>query len=114
MEKSMDYQESVKAFKSFVCLRNKVALWLSVVVLICYYVFVLGIGLFPDILGYRLGPSSITVGILAGIFLIILFIIVTGIYTFLANQYFDKQQEEILERLENSGGLEDLKNGSKY
>ncbi|WP_299549086.1 DUF485 domain-containing protein [uncultured Helicobacter sp.] len=112
MKKSME--QSIKEFKKFVSFRNKVALWLSAVVLVCYYVFVLSIGLFPEILGYRLGPSSITLGIMVGIFLIVLCIVVTGLYTFFANQYFDKQQDEILLNLEESGALEDLKNGKKY
>ena len=112
MKKSME--QSIKEFKKFVSFRNKVALWLSAVVLVCYYVFVLSIGLFPEILGYRLGPSSIPLGIMVGIFLIVLCIVVTGLYTFFANQYFDKQQDEILLNLEESGALEDLKNGKKY
>lgn len=114
MKKHLDYQQSIQAFKEFVSFRNKVTLWLSAVVLLCYYVFVLSIGLFPDILGYRLGPSSITLGIMFGIFLIVLCITVTGLYTFFANQYFDRRQDEILQDLEQSGALEDLKNGKKY
>lgn len=114
MKESMGYQQSIQEFKKFVSFRNKVALWLSAVVLVCYYAFVVSIGLFPDILGYRLGPSSITLGIMVGIFLIVLCITATGLYTFFANQYFDKQQDEILQNLEESGALEDLKNGKKY
>ncbi|WDL74596.1 DUF485 domain-containing protein [Helicobacter winghamensis] len=114
MRKNVDYQQSIHEFKKFVSFRNKVALWLSAIVLVCYYAFVISIGLFPDILGYRLGPSSITLGIIVGIFLIALCVTATGLYTFLANQYFDRQQDEILQNLEQSGALEELKNGKKY
>ncbi|TLD83558.1 DUF485 domain-containing protein [Helicobacter sp. MIT 11-5569] len=114
MKKPLDYQQSIQEFKKFVSFRNKVAIWLSVVVLVCYYAFVISIGLFPDVLGYRLGPSSITLGIIVGIFLIALCITATGLYTFFANQYFDRRQEEILQDLEQSGALEDLKNGKNY
>ncbi|MCI5969376.1 DUF485 domain-containing protein [Helicobacter sp.] len=114
MNENLDYQQSIQAFKKFVSFRNKIALWLSAIVLVCYYAFVVSIGLFPDVLGYHLGPSFITLGIIVGIFLIILCIVVTGLYTFFANQYFDKKQEEILQSLEQSGALEDLKNGKKY
>ncbi|TSA83931.1 DUF485 domain-containing protein [Helicobacter mehlei] len=104
-------RQAIQSFKHFVSLRNKVALWLSVVVLVSYYSFVLSIGLFPEILGYRLGPSAITLGILIGIFLIILCIALTGVYTFIANTHFDKQQEMILHDLEQSGALEECKHG---
>ncbi len=106
-----DYLESVQRFKRFVAFRNKVGLILSLVVLVCYYAFVLSIGLFPDILGYRVGPSAITLGIILGIFLIVLCIVATGLYTFFANWYFDKAQKEAIEDLDRSGALEDLKNG---
>ena len=53
----------------------------------------------PEILGYKLGPSSITLGIMVGIGLILLCIISTGIYTFIANYFLDKEQEEIIKSL---------------
>ena len=111
MDHNSDYEESISKFKNFVTLRNKISVVLSIVVLVCYYVFVAGIGLFPNVLGYRLGPSSITLGIMIGIFLIILCIVTTGLYTFFANKYFDKVQQEVIDDLEKSGALEDLKLG---
>lgn len=102
---------ALQKFKYFVSLRNKVSIALSLVVLVCYYLFILSVGLFPDVLGYRLGPSSITLGIICGIFIILLCIIVTGLYTFLANTYFDKQQSEILKQLEEENLLGPLENG---
>ncbi|MCL9821372.1 DUF485 domain-containing protein [Helicobacter sp. 14348-15] len=105
------YLESVQKYKSFVAFRSKVSLILSLVILLCYYVFLLSIGIFPEVLGYRVGPSAITLGIILGIFLIVLCILATGLYTFFANWYFDKMQKETLEDLEKSGALEDLKNG---
>lgn len=111
MKNTSEYTQSVENFQKFVSLRNKVAIWLSVVILVCYYAFVISVGMFPEVLGYRLGPSSITLGILIGIFLIMLCILTTGLYTFFANQHFDKLQSNVLEELERSGALEDLKNG---
>lgn len=84
---------------------------MSLVIFIAYYAFVLGVGLFPEVLGYRLGPSSITLGIILGIFLIALCIIATGLYTFLANTYFDKEQEGILRSLEENKIVESLEKG---
>ncbi|MDE5603114.1 MAG: DUF485 domain-containing protein [Helicobacter sp.] len=102
---------AIKRFQDFVSLRNKVSLVLSLIILVLYYAFIVGVGLFPEVLGYRVGPSAITLGIIVGVFLIVICIIATGIYTFFANVYFDKAQEEALKELENSGLLEDLKEG---
>ena len=104
-------QNALSKFRQFVSFRNKISLVLSLVVLVCYYAFVLSVGLFPEVLGYRLGPSSITLGIIAGLFIIVLSIIVTGIYTFLANTYFDKDQENILNQLQESNLIQDLQDG---
>ncbi|MCX2717632.1 DUF485 domain-containing protein [Helicobacter sp. MIT 21-1697] len=111
MKLSEKQQKALVRFSNFISFRNKISLILSLIILVCYYVFVLGVGLFPEVLGYRLGPSSITLGILAGIFLIALCIIATGLYTFLANTYFDKDQSEILEQLQENNVIESLKSG---
>ena len=106
-------QKNAKArFYKFVSFRNKFCLYLSLVILVCYYAFVASIGFFPEVLGYRLGPSSITLGIILGIFIIVLSIVSTGIYTLFANKYFDKEQAEILEDLQESGALEAMIRGN--
>lgn len=111
MKLSQQQEKALSAFRQFVSFRNKIALVMSVVILCAYYIFVLGVGLFPEVLGYRLGPSSITLGIIVGIFLIALCIVATGLYTFLANTYFDKDQEEILDSLRESKIIESLEKG---
>ena len=111
MKLTENQQKALSKFRQFVSFRNKFSLILSLVVLVCYYAFVLSVGLFPEVLGYRLGPSSITLGIIAGLFIIVLSIIVTGIYTFLANTYFDKDQENILNQLQESNLIQDLQDG---
>lgn len=111
MKLTENQQKALSKFRQFVSFRNKISLILSLVVLVCYYAFVLSVGLFPEVLGYRLGPSSITLGIIAGLFIIVLSIIVTGIYTFLANTYFDKDQENILNQLQESNLIQDLQDG---
>lgn len=103
--------KSVLKFNKFVSKRNKISLMLSLVILACYYVFILSVGLAPEVLGYRLGPSSVTLGIISGIFLIVLSIVATGLYTFLANSYFDRDQDEILNELQENDLVESLKNG---
>lgn len=111
MNLNAEEKNTVLKFKNFVSFRNKISLNLSLIIIICYYIFVLGIGLMPEILGYKLGPSSITLGIIIGIGLILLCIISTGIYTFIANHFLDKEQEEMIKNLEKQGLLDALKNG---
>ena len=111
MKLTENQQRALSKFRQFVSFRNKISLVLSLVVLVCYYIFVLSVGLFPDVLGYRLGPSSITLGIIAGLFIIVLSIVATGIYTFLANTYFDRDQANILEQLQESNVIDALKQG---
>lgn len=111
MKLSNNQEKSVLNFKRFVSFRNKISLILSIVILLAYYIFILGVGLLPDVLGYRLGPSSITLGIIVGIFLIVLCIVATGLYTFLANNYFDKEQEAILKHLAKENVLDSLIKG---
>ena len=48
---------------------------------------------------------------MVGIGLILLCIISTGIYTFIANYFLDKEQEEIIKSLENEGLIDVLKDG---
>ncbi len=111
MELKENQQNALSKFRQFVSFRNKISLVLSLVVLVCYYIFVLSVGLFPEVLGYRLGPSSVTLGIIGGLFIIVLSIVVTGIYTFLANTYFDRDQANILNQLQESNLIKDLQNG---
>ena len=111
MKLTENQQRALSKFRQFVSFRNKISLVLSLVVLVCYYIFVLSVGLFPDVLGYRLGPSSVTLGIIGGLFIIVLSIVATGIYTFLANTYFDRDQANILEQLQESNVVDALKQG---
>lgn len=108
MRKVASAQDAKKRFYKFVSFRNRFCVFLSLVILVCYYAFVLSVGFFPEMLGYRLGPSSVTLGILWGITIIVVSIASTGIYTLFANKYFDKEQAEIIEDLQDSGALEEM------
>lgn len=111
MRKIASVQDAKKRFYKFVSFRNRFCVYLSLVILVCYYAFVLSVGFFPEMLGYRLGPSSVTLGILWGITIIVVSIASTGIYTLFANKYFDKEQSEIIEDLQDSGALEEMIKG---
>lgn len=106
--KKITQEKAMARYTQFVSFRNKFCVWLSLMILFCYYAFIASVGFFPEVLGYRLGPSSITLGIILGIAIIIISIVSTGVYTLFANKYFDKEQIEIIEELTNSGALESM------
>lgn len=111
MNLSKNQSEALIKFRRFVSFRNKISLILSCVVFACYYAFVLCVGLAPEILGYKIGPSSITLGIICGIFIIVLSVVLTGLYTFLANIYFDKEQTNSIKELQEAELIQKLQNG---
>ena len=111
MGKAVASKEEVRArFYNFVSFRNKFSLYLSLIILVCYYAFIASVGFFPEILGYRLGPSAISLGIILGVFIIVLSIVSTGIYTLFANKYFDKEQAEVLEEMDRVGLVKEMQN----
>ncbi len=111
MDKVVASKEEVRErFYKFVSFRNKFSLSLSLIILVCYYAFIASVGFFPEILGYRLGPSAISLGIILGVFIIVLSIVSTGVYTLFANKYFDKEQTEVLEEMERTGLIQEMQN----
>ncbi|RDU65679.1 DUF485 domain-containing protein [Helicobacter sp. MIT 14-3879] len=102
-------QQIMDKFKGFVSSRNKLSIFLSLIVLVCYYAFIIAVGYFPKVLGYKIGPSVVTLGIVVGVSIIVISIIVTGIYTFIANKYLDKEQENIIKELQETGIIEKFK-----
>ena len=111
MGKAVASKEEVRTrFYKFVSFRNKFSLYLSLIILVCYYAFIASVGFFPEILGYRLGPSAISLGIILGVFIIVLSIVSTGIYTLFANKYFDKEQAEVLEEMDRVGLVKEMQN----
>ena len=103
-------EEVIARFYKFVSFRNKFSLYLSLIILVCYYAFIASVGFFPEILGYRLGPSAISLGIILGVFIIVLSIVSTGVYTLFANKYFDKEQAEVLEEMDRVGLVKEMQN----
>lgn len=111
MQLTQNQKNALAEFKNFVSKRNKISLYLSLVVLICYYVFVLSVGLIPDILAYKIGSSAVSLGILAGLGIIFLCIISTGIYVLIANSFFDSENSRLLKELEKEELISPLKEG---
>ena len=102
-----DIKNTMLRFNEFNASKNKFSLVLSLVVGVIYYIFVFCVGMFPDVLGYKIGPSSITLGILSGLAIIIISVVTTGIYAYVANKHFDREQDEIIEEMKECGIIKD-------
>ena len=68
--------------------------------LLTYFLFILLVAFFPDILGTKISDKSvITIGIPIGVSIILLAFASTGIYVFIANREFDKKEELIKKKI---------------
>lgn len=87
---------AVARFYKFVSFRNKFCLWLSLVILVCYYGFVASVGFFPEVLGYRLGPSTLRLGLFWGFLLLGLLLLAQGFIRFLLINILIKNKHKLL------------------
>ena len=91
--------EPVKNHKNFELLlqqRKKLAFILSILVLIVYFSFILTIAFNPTFLAQTISEDSvITIGIPIGMFIIVFSFLLTGIYVYIANKYFDEYTKSI-------------------
>lgn len=76
--------------------RNRLALILTVVMLVVYYGFILLIAFDKALLGQKIGSGAISLGIPLGLGVIFTAIAVTGIYVYRANGEFDRLNDELL------------------
>ena len=82
-------------FIQMVKLRNRFAVGLSLIVLVVYFVFI-GIATFqPQFLARSFEHSVITIGIPVAAFIILFSWLITCIYIWMANQYFDRKKEKL-------------------
>ncbi|PAF45499.1 DUF485 domain-containing protein [Helicobacter sp. 11S02629-2] len=89
-------------FFSFLKARRNIALTLSIVIFITYYGIMICVGFFPDFLGVRVGNSAISLGIVFGVSFIVLSIILTGVYTYIANTFFDRELKDALAEMKKN------------
>jgi uncharacterized membrane protein (DUF485 family) len=87
-----------KEFKKLIKKRWAVALLLTTVMLLAYFGFLLMVAFDKDFFKQKVGEVT-TIAIPIGIGLIVLAWIMTGIYTYWANNFYDKEVEEIKKKL---------------
>ncbi len=87
-----------KEFKKLIKKRWAVAFLLTTVMLLAYFGFLLMVAFDKDFFKQKVGEVT-TIAIPIGIGLIVLAWIMTGIYTYWANNFYDKEVEEIKKKL---------------
>lgn len=85
-------------FQKLVKRKNTFSWFLTTIILIVYFAFILIIAFYPMFLGIPVAEGMVTtIGIPMGLFIIIFSIILTGVYVRRVNGEFDKLTREIIE-----------------
>ncbi|MEO5339279.1 MAG: DUF485 domain-containing protein [Magnetococcus sp. MYC-9] len=85
-------------YKELVAKRAGFAWFLSIIMLVIYYAFIVLVAFMPKSLGTKISPDSvISVGIPLGVLIIVMAFILTGIYVSRANGQFDELTRQIKE-----------------
>ena len=85
-------------FKALVAKKGAVSAVLSIIMLAAYYGFVLVLAFDKELLSQKL-TEGLSLGILVGLFVIILAWALTGVYVFWANDKYDSAVNEIRQGL---------------
>lgn len=88
-------------FQELVRQRSRLAIILSVIMLVIYFGFILLVAYAPGFLGTPISNAGVTtIGVPIGLFVIVSAFLLTGIYVARANTTFDRMNEEILREAE--------------
>ncbi|MCI4458040.1 MAG: DUF485 domain-containing protein [Thermocrinis sp.] len=83
-----------KEFRELVSKKNRISILLTALELIMYFGYVLVLAFKKELLSQKI-TEGLTVGIPVGIAIIVLSWLLTGVYVFWANTYYDKVVEQI-------------------
>ena len=87
-------------FQRLVKRRNLVSLVFSVIIIIGYGIYMLGMAFAPGFMSRPISDiGSLTNGIVIAILVILLGMVTSGIYTWWANKKFDVMKKELLKEL---------------
>ncbi len=76
--------------------RSRFGWWLTAVMMVVYYGFILLVAFNKEYLSQRVGDGVMTVGMPLGLAVIIFTIVITGIYVRRANSQFDELNDDIV------------------
>ena len=88
-------------FQQLVSARSRLSFMFSLFILVGYGVFVLGMAYAPGWMATPLAEgSSITLGLVIGVFMIVFGMVSSGLYMKIANQKFDTLKQELLKEFD--------------
>lgn len=94
------YNDRVGLNPRFIALqksRSAFAVLLTIAMLLIYYAFTFAVAFFPSALATPIGEGMVTtIGFPIGILVILSAIVLTGLYVYRANTYYDRITSEIL------------------
>lgn len=85
-------------FKSLLKKRRQLSISVAATMIATYFGFILIVAFKPSILAITFGNSIISVGIYAGLFLLILGFVLTALYIQKSNKFIDPLQKEIQDK----------------
>ncbi|RDU59386.1 DUF485 domain-containing protein [Helicobacter marmotae] len=88
-----------KEFEDFYRFKMRFCLVLTIIILGCYFSFLILTGFTPDFLALQIGDSPVTLGIVFGLCSILLGVLGTYVYSFVVNVFLDKKEEEIIKKM---------------
>ncbi|QER42595.1 DUF485 domain-containing protein [Thermodesulfobacterium sp. TA1] len=88
-------------FQHLVSKKNQVAFWLTLIQLAVYYGFIYFLAFKKEVLAIKV-TDVIPLGIPIGILVIIISWLLTGVYTFWANNVYDKLVEDVKKEIKES------------
>ena len=85
----------MKDISNLISIKKKMVVPLLFIIIFSYFLFIIFIAYFPEILGHQFFNSSISYGIVIGFLLILIIFIVTLVYVFLSNKYLEPEIKKI-------------------
>jgi len=86
------------AFQKMMKTKNRVVFCFSLLTLVAYCLFFIAIAWLPEWMGETMFSGSvISKGIWLAVFSVLFAVLISGIYTWWANRYFDKELQQVLQ-----------------
>ena len=85
----------MKDISNLISIKKKIILPLLFTIIFSYFLFIIFIAYFPELLGQQFANSSISYGIIFGFLLIFIIFIVTLVYVLLSNKYIEPEIKKI-------------------
>jgi len=96
---SIDEIHALPEYRELLYRRRRVTRPLTILMLAAYFSFILAVGYTPDLLATKLSDGVTSVGILLGLFLILLTFAITAFYVWYANKHL----EDLVIRIQAKG-----------